>query len=334
MVALDDRKSAVLAGLVEEYIRSGEPVSSRAVLDRAGLTCSSATIRNEFALLERDGYILKPHTSAGRIPTDSGYRYYLDHLSPGSLRHSTRTKIDTFFSSMHAELNRLLKETSGLLSEITHYPAVVLGPGLGGHTVRDAHLIPIEPGVVLFVLVTDHGRVSQSVLHLDSPVTPDEVLDAQEALESIVSGVEIEASGPAGSLEPPPGLAPHTLAVVDRALGAVTEVARGHREVHLGGTSHMASLWEDFSKLARILSLLDREAAVLQLLDPTAHGTSVRIGSELSADEDDLAVVSTTYDASGDAGRVGVFGPLRMDYRRTIKVVEEVSDALGDTLGG
>lgn len=334
MVALDDRKSAVLAGLVEEYIRSGEPVSSRAVLDRAGLTCSSATIRNEFALLERDGYILKPHTSAGRIPTDSGYRYYLDHLSPGSLRHSTRTKIDTFFSSMHAELNRLLKETSGLLSEITHYPAVVLGPGLGGHTVRDAHLIPIEPGVVLFVLVTDHGRVSQSVLHLDSPVTPDEVLDAQEALESIVSGVEIEASGPAGSLEPPPGLAPHTLAVVDRALDAVTEVARGHREVHLGGTSHMASLWEDFSKLARILSLLDREAAVLQLLDPTAHGTSVRIGSELSAGEDDLAVVSTTYDAGGDAGRVGVFGPLRMDYRRTIKVVEEVSDALGDTLGG
>ena len=95
MVALDDRKSAVLAGLVEEYIRSGEPVSSRAVLDRANLRCSSATIRNEFALLERDGYILQPHTSAGRIPTDLGYRYYLDHLSPGSLRHSTRTKIDT-----------------------------------------------------------------------------------------------------------------------------------------------------------------------------------------------------------------------------------------------
>ena len=134
---LDDRKAAILRELVEEHISTGEPVSSRAIVE-AGLDCSSATVRNELAVLEAEGYIIKPHTSAGRVPADRGYRYYLDHLSPGSLRRSTQSRIANFFASMHTELGRMLRETSDLLSEITRYPAVVLGPGLQGQMVRDA----------------------------------------------------------------------------------------------------------------------------------------------------------------------------------------------------
>ena len=111
---LDDRKAAILRELVEEYIRSGEPVSSRAIVE-GGLDCSSATVRNELAVLEGDGLIVKPHTSAGRIPTDRGYRYYLDHLSPGSLRGATRDRISAFFSSMHTGFGQMLQETSELL---------------------------------------------------------------------------------------------------------------------------------------------------------------------------------------------------------------------------
>ena len=118
-------------------------MSSRAVLERSRLDCSTATIRNEFILLEQEGYIAKPHTSAGRIPTDRGYRYYVDHLSPGSLLDTTRTRIGSFFASMHAEMERLLKETTDLLSEITHFPAVVLGPGLRGHMIKDARLLAV-----------------------------------------------------------------------------------------------------------------------------------------------------------------------------------------------
>jgi transcriptional regulator of heat shock response len=122
--------------------------------------------------------------------------------------------------------------------------------------------------------------------------------------------------------------------LVGRALQAVAEAARADRPVFLGGTSLMTTLWEDLAKLHRILALLEREASVLQLVDDASRHTTVRLGTEVPAGEEDLAVVSAPYEAAGSTGRVGLFGPRRMDYRRAIKAVEEVSDALGDTLGG
>ena len=119
-----------------------------------------------------------------------------------------------------------------------------------------------------------------------------------------------------------------------RALQAVTEAARADRPVFLGGTSLMATLWVDLAKLHRILALLEREATVLQLVDDASRHTTVRLGAEVPAGEEDLAVVSAPFEAAGATGRVGLFGPRRMDYRRAIEAVEEVGDALGDTLGG
>ena len=124
------------------------------------------------------------------------------------------------------------------------------------------------------------------------------------------------------------------LDIFDRALEAVDAAAADQRKVYLGGTSWMTTLWEDLTQLHRILAMLDREAGVVGLLGQDPGGTSVWLGAELPAGEDDLAVVSSEYEASGGSGRMGVIGPMRMDYRRTIRVVEEVSDALGDTLGG
>ena len=331
---LDDRKAAVLGALVEEYIRTGEPVSSRAVLDHSQLTCSSATIRNELVVLEREGMIIKPHTSAGRIPTDIGYRYYIDHLGAGSLRRPTQTRIDHFFASMHVELDRMLKQTSRLLAEVSHYPSVVVGPGVRGQTVRDAHLLPVEPAAVLLVLVTEPGRVTQSLLRLPEPVSPIEVGKAEAAIAESLSGRRLVAPEEGGLDLGEVDLPPAAADLVARANQAVLDAARADREVFLGGTSLMATLWEDLAKLHRILALLEREAAVLELLDDQSAETSVRLGTEIHAGEEDLAVVSTPYEGAGATGRMGVFGPMRMDYKRTIKVVEEVSDALGDTLGG
>lgn len=128
---LDDRRSIVLQALVEEYIRTGQPVSSRAVLEHCTVDVSSATIRNDLAKLESYGFVTQPHTSAGRVPTPAGYRYYVDHCSPSKLRLATRERIEAFFAGIHEELGKLLKQTSGLLSDISHYPAIVIGPGFG-----------------------------------------------------------------------------------------------------------------------------------------------------------------------------------------------------------
>jgi len=328
---LDDRKAAILAALVEDHIATGSPVSSRAVLERSGLGCSTATIRNEFQVLERDGFIAKPHASAGRIPIDRGYRYYVDHLSPGALLDTTRDQIDTFFSTVHLELERILKETTELLSDITHFPAVVLGPGLRGHVIRDARLLAVEPGVVLFVLVTDGGRVHQSLLRTAIPLTPAEVGIAQESLDNQLVGTVLEDDAP----EFPVGTVPPQVAgMLGLIIDAIGDAAEAGRDVYIGGTSHMVELWEDLAKLHRVLALLERDQRLEALLGSESGDTTVRIGPETGTGEDDLAIVSASYGAGGAAGRMGVLGPLRMDYRRTIRVVEEISDALGDSLEG
>jgi heat-inducible transcriptional repressor len=326
---LDDRKATILGALVETYIDSGEPVSSRAILECSGLDCSSATVRNDLVVLEQEGYIVKPHTSAGRIPTDIGYRYYVDHLSPSSARTVTRPRVGRFFSTVHAELGRILRETSDLLSDMTRYPAVVLGPGLRGQVLRDLHLLGVEPGVALLVLVTENGRVHQSVLRSSVPCTPAELSAAQEALEETLIG---SAISDAVDDAPSEALPEAARALVGEAMHAVADGAGTGRDIYVGGASRMVELWEDLAKLHGILSILEREAAVLELLDDRGEGTTVRLGPETGADEEDLAVVSTPYDVGGNRGRMGVLGPLRMDYRRTIRVVEEVSDALGESL--
>jgi heat-inducible transcriptional repressor len=332
---LDDRKSVILRALVEEYIRTGEPVSSRAVLDQSSLACSSATVRSQRSEMEIEGYVVKPHTSAGRIPTDAGFRYYIDHLSPGSLRMSVRTRIEGFFSTVHTELRRLLKDTSDLLVDITHYPAVVVGPALRAQTVRDVHLIPVDPGSALLLLVTDGGQVRQTVLRLDEPATPAEVSRAQDALAGLVIGATLdERLATLETAELEQELPRPSAGLVDRALAAVEGVASGQRDVFVGGASLMVSLWEDLAKLHRVLAILEQETSLLSLIDDRSAGTSVRLGRELSAEEADLAVVSSGFGRGESPGRMGVFGPVRMDYRRTIRVVEEISEALDEQFDG
>jgi heat-inducible transcriptional repressor len=200
--------------------------------------------------------------------------------------------------------------------------------------VRDAHLLPVGSDNVLLVLVTERGRVTQSLLRLGAPVAPAEVARAQQALGEMVDGRTLERTDAALPDTTALDLPAPVAELVGRALHAVADAARADRPVFFGGTSLMANLWEDLTKLHRILALLEREASVLQLVDDPSRLTTVRLGSEMRAGEEDLAVVSAPYEAAGATGRVGLFGPMRMDYRRAIKAVEEVSGAMGDSLGG
>ncbi len=331
---LDDRRARVLEALVEEYIATGLPVSSQAILERSGLAVSSATIRNDLARLESYGFVTQPHTSAGRIPTSQGYRFYVDHASPTRLRTATRSRIEAFFSDVHRELNRLLKETTGLLSDISHYPAVIIGPGFSGETVRAFHLVELGSRVVLAVSVSASGRVSQNVVRLRFSPTDDELAAAEEKLSaafeanSIADGVaaveafsaEIEAN--------------HVIELMRSVARALEGVDTTTREVFVGGTAQLAELWHDLAHVHAILALLEQETAVRRLIGDESEFTTVRLSNEIDVSDVDLAVVSSPYDA-GDhgSGRIGVLGPMRMDYRRTIKIVEEVGESLGDSLG-
>lgn len=331
---LDERKSEVLRALVEEYIVTGQPVSSTAVLERSGLGVSSATIRNDLASLESEGFATQPHRSAGRVPSAKAYRYYVDHLSPAPLRVNTRTRIHQFFSAVHRELGRLLQETSEFVAELTHYPAVVLGPGLRGEELRGIHLVGLGPQVALVVMVTDAGRVSQELVRLPGRIELEDLEVAERFLSRHLEGQTL--AGTAGFPVPPGELPSPVDTIVDAVTSAVGRSEQVSRHVYLGGTSQMASLWEDLTDLHRVLELLERHALMLRVLEAAGHGTEIRIGEELAVGRPpvDLAVVSTGYQVAGqEAGRVGVLGPMRMDYRRAISVVEEVSEGLAESLG-
>ncbi len=334
MGMLEDRHSRVLEALVEEYIATGQPVSSQAILDRSNLAVSSATIRNDLARLEAYGFVAQPHTSAGRVPTPQGYRYYVDHASPTRLRSATRARIESFFAEVHRELNRLLKETTGLLSDLSHYPAVVIGPGFAGESVRALHLVPIASQVVIAVTVSASGRVSQDVVRLRTPPTEAQLADAERHLTSAFSAETIPAGIDNITRIAGEDVEPEVLVIVRAVAATMRQVDRSTKEVYVGGTSQLAELWHDLAHVQSILGLLEQEAVVRRILDDDSAYTTVRLGAEMNVDDVDLAVVSSPYDAGEHGiGRVGVLGPMRMDYRRTIKIVEEVGESLGDSLG-
>ncbi|MBT8202315.1 MAG: heat-inducible transcription repressor HrcA [Acidimicrobiia bacterium] len=329
---MDDRKAAVLNALVDEHIRTGNPVSSRAILEASKLNVSSATIRNDLAALEAEGYVRQPHTSAGRVPTERGFRYYVDTTDPARLRAGTRERISEFFQSFHHELRSLLKQTSELLTDITAYPAVVIGPGLVGEEIHGVHLVQLGSHVLLMVLVTEAGQVTQELVRLPSAIQPAQVSRLEEALERALVGNTL-AEARRNLKEAPRELPAGDARIVSTLADAALKSEADTRELFVGGTSMLAGLWEDISKVHFILELLERDSSVMGLVDNQQEGTSVLIGPELGENELDLAVVSTSYGVDvRSSGRVAVLGPMRMNYRRTIRVVEEVGEGLTDSL--
>lgn len=354
---LDERKTEILRILVEEHIRTGGPVSSRAILEAGGLAVSAATVRSELAVLEAEGYAVQPHTSAGRVPTSRAYRCYVDALGHPADRPdaAATTRVAEFFGSVHSELGRLLKATTALLSEITRYPAVVTAPGLGVEIIKAAHLVQTAPSAVLLVVVTRSGRVSQAILNLAVSADPREVEEAERIIRRRLADAPVGAfPAEADAASPSPEAAPDRLSdnpgaeigegenqavadMVRAASEALMSIADQDRQLFVGPASYLADAWGDMAKVRGVLEVLEREAALLEALSRMPDGTSVRIGGELGLEAPaDISLVSTSYGADeGDpAGRVGVIGPMRMDYGRTISAVEQVGENLDESLSG
>jgi len=235
---LDDRKAAILRAVVEEYIETAVPVGSSHVLRASALPVSSATVRNEMVALEQEGYLRQPHTSAGRVPTDKGYRWFVDHLStPTALERSQAQQVRHFFAAAHGELEQMLHDTSRLLSSLTDYAAVVVGPPHEAATVRSVQLVALSGRVVLAVAVLSNGVVEKRTLELDVEVGDDRVNAATAHLMGKLTGATL------GAL---PTVAPTGDGDVDRLCAAATEALaesarRDGEQVFVGGASRMAT---------------------------------------------------------------------------------------------
>lgn len=329
---LDERKAAVLRAVVEEYIETAQPVGSGHVATSGGLAVSAATIRNEMGLLEREGYLHQPHTSAGRVPTEKGYRFYVDNLAPPDLQAADAEQVRAFFDRAHGEIERMLGQTSRLLANLTDCAAVVLGPPYDASRVRTAHLVALTDHLVLVVVVLANGVVEKHTVEVDQALGEDDVAAAEAHLMAHVEGRPTAALGvaaPSGS-GPVDGL---VAAALDR-MGGDTSV-HDAEHVFVEGASRVASSFDAVETVREVLGILEEQLVVVSLLrDVMSRGLSVAIGTETGmAPLEECSLVVSPYEVGGvPAGTIGVLGPTRMDYPQALAAVAVVSQRLGDRL--
>jgi heat-inducible transcriptional repressor len=337
---LDERKATILRAIVEEHISTAQPVGSQTIARSRNLGVSSATVRNDMTILEREGFLVQPHTSAGRVPTDRGYRFFVDNFDgqPGLAPAQRRVVSDffTLFQSAHQVLEDLLHETSQLLARVSSHTAVVVGPHVEGDTVRSVQLVNLQPSVVLALAILSTGRVEKCVLHV-----PAETDDATIATASALLDTQLAGAGWNQLPELRPVAGPAADSLAREARDALRSRAQQElvEPLYVGGASRLAAEHEAFpttDSAARLLELLERQVEVVSLVhDLLDQGnTTIRIGSENSIDElRDCSIVIAPYRVDGEvAGTVGVLGPTRMDYRQALAAVEAISQQLGDVL--
>jgi len=329
---LDDRRAAILQAVVEGYIETAQPVGSGHVARRGTVAVSPATVRNEMAALEQEGYLTQPHTSAGRIPTDLGYRFYVDHLSsPGNLEAAERQRVSSFFASAHGAIEDMLTSTTRLLSDLTQHAAVVVGPPHEQARIRSVQVVGLTGHAVMVVAVLSNGVVEKAVIEVPDDVG-DERLGAATAHLSanLVGGTLAGLTGPVttgdGVLD----------AVCTSAVAALNLAHGGELDnVYVGGASRMASAFEAVTTVRRVLATLEQQYVVVGLLrDVVDRGLSVSIGTEHGVEPlAECSVVVAPYEVDGElAGSIGVLGPTRMNYPQALAAVAVVSQRLGRRL--
>ena len=327
---LDDRKTAILAAVVHEYIATAQPVGSGNVARTPSVQVSPATVRSELALLENDGYLVQPHTSAGRIPTDKGYRYFVDNLAtPGRLDRTAQRQVGEFFSAAHGRLEEMLHQTSNLLADLTHSAAVVVGPRAEAVAIRKVQLVGLSDSTSTVVVVFANGSVEHVSLDL-GPGDDDERLAAvSRRLSALLDGALLGAVHdvvPSGDLD------------VDRlartALDRMQTIVTADH-VYTGGASEVARAFDAVDVVRSVLHTLEQQFVVVSLLsDIVNRGMSVAIGVEHGIEPlATCSVVVAPVVVDGEhVGSVGVLGPTRMNYPQALATVGIVGEHLGQRI--
>lgn len=328
---LDERKTAILGAVVQEYITTAQPVGSGHIAKKPGVGVSSATVRNEMAVLEQEGFLVQPHTSAGRIPTDKGYRFFVDHLTqPGRLDDTTSAQVGEFFAAAHGRLEEMLHRTSNLLTELTTYASVVVGPKADSTAVRSVQLVGLSASTATVVVVFANGAVESQVVEFDGQLDEHVFRTASMHLSATLDGASIAAVA-----EIPPSGDTAVDQVCATAYQAIREVSADDH-VYLGGTASVVAAFDAVEVVRSVLHTLEQQFIVVSLVrDIVDRGMSVAIGVEhgvepLSA----CSVVVAPVVVDGEhLGSVGVLGPTRMNYPQALATVDVVSERLGRRLG-
>ncbi len=329
---MDERKAAILRSVVEEYIETAQPVGSGHVARTSGLAVSPATVRNEMTALEQEGYLRQPHTSAGRVPTDKGYRFFVDGIAePGTLGAGQRQQVRSFFASAHGALEEMLQDTSRLLSSLTDNAAVVVGRAHEEAGIRSVQLVGLGPRTALVVAVLANGVVEKATVDLADDVGDERTGAATAHLSAHLIGTTL--GRPSSVPETGDGVVDDICRVAVSALHGAHEDEVG--QVYVGGAAKVAAAFDAVESVRRVLATLEQQYVVVSLLqDVLDRGLSVAIGAEHGFEPlSECSIIVAPFEVEGEqAGAIGVLGPTRMHYPEALAAVGLVSRRLGQRL--
>ena len=324
---LSDRRQKVLQALIEEYIANAQPVGSRTLVDRYRLGVSSATVRNELSVLEDEGYLTSPHTSAGRVPTDAGYRAFVDDLLSREYGEDATGGMFDDVRDAATKMDDLMEQTSAALSRLTDCLSVVVAPSLLASSVKQISLVSMSSRRMLMVVVTDDGQVFNRSVEFAEDVSADELADVQNALNAALSGRSISEVRKAKGVRIEALSSPLARIVIDELVVCMAKADEGR--AHSLGMSALLS--------KPVLQVLEDDTVLMHLFDDVGSAGNapdsleVRIGKENSASElSGVSVVAAQYGSGEAQGVVAVIGPTRMDYSKVISVVRSAKSALKD----
>lgn len=333
---LDDRKKKILYAVITDYIMTAEPIGSRTIAKKYNIGLSSATIRNEMADLEEMGYLEQPHTSAGRIPSDKGYRFYVDSILRNYINNDPPISYNTR-EEIIAEFDEIVKKYARILANITHHTTVAKMPKLNPDRIRKIQLIPVASNKMIFLVVTDTGIVKNYLLNLCQNVdrTIFEFLNnllndkiAGKSEKDIFEFLQKDLRQMLGEVA---FIADELINTILLSLKQLQET-----DIYADGTFHILDFpeYKDLGKAKNFFNLLDNKSLLNEVLEPEVDFIDVRIGSENKFEEmKDLSVIKTTYKINGRVvGTIGIIGPTRMDYRRLINEINMMTKELSNLL--
>ncbi|WP_350346818.1 heat-inducible transcriptional repressor HrcA [Agromyces sp. G08B096] len=337
---VSERGLAVLRAIVQDYVASREPVGSKSIVERHSFGVSAATIRNDMALLEEEELIAAPHTSSGRIPTDKGYRVFVDQLTDvRPLTPAQRHAIETFLGEA-GDLDELLSRTVRLIAQLTNQLAIVQVPSFASSRVRHVELVHLSPTRVMCILITDSGQVEQRLVDLGDEVDEETLASLRVRLNEVADGLTMADASAALSGEIA-GADPRHAAVLHMLAATLADQARAQRGDRLvvAGAANLVRTEQDFSgSILGVIEAIEEQVVLLRLFGEMAadpHGVAVRIGRENAPfGLAEASVVSSAFSVAGrDVSRLGIVGPTRMDYTASMAAVRAVARYLSRTLG-
>jgi heat-inducible transcriptional repressor len=330
-IILSERQRDILRRVVEEYVATSQPVGSKTLVERAGLDVSSSTVRNELAELERLGLLTHPHTSAGRVPTEAGYRIYVDALLTGP--EPSRPEFPLGLARQHSEVAEALQATTEMLSQVTRLLALVSAPPLQAATLRHAEVLLLQPTVVMVVVITSTGGVTNVRYTFPEPVDPGLVSWAAEYLNERVVGARLGARTVKLAFEEPSlGARERGFLLVIR--NAFEQAADEDRRLFVGGTAGLLDEMraEEIGAYRSLMEALEKRAALLDMLAKQVDSRRpfARVGEELDQPGlRELSLVGATYGLQRRTlGAVSLVGPLRMDYEKALRSVRSAAHEL------